>query len=265
MAIGQIRESAIMHDVMAERDEARRRLAEYEPDGVDATICIPYYAQPQFLEEALASAAAQTRGLREVIVVDDGSPDPTARVLCDRYRSNGARVRYVRVTNRGLPNARNVGLLLARGAGFVPLDADDWIEPTFLERTLPMLATYDAVLTGLQEHGMEPLGTYAPGYGAPIAEVDEERQWRQNHLWYCALFRRSRLVEAGGWNGRMIDGFEDWDLWIDLIRRGATIGGVDDVLFHYRKKPDSMLRVISDALRNEIVIEMRRHHGVQVV
>jgi glycosyltransferase involved in cell wall biosynthesis len=232
---------------------------------VDATIAIPYYAQPEFLEEALASACAQSSGLREVIVVDDGSPDREARVLSERYRKNGAPVRYVRVTNRGLPNARNVGLLLATGVGFVPLDADDWLDHDFLARTLPLLGAYDAVLTGLQEHGPVRNGTYGPGFGAPIASIDEEVQWRQNHLWYCALFRRERLLEAGGWNGRMVDGFEDWDLWIDLIRRGAKIGGVDDVLFHYRTRADGMLATISDALRSEIVIEMRRHHGVNVV
>jgi len=254
-------ESAMLHAVIRERDECRDLLARMHGDHrKDATICIPYYRQPEYLPETLASAVAQTTGLREVIVVDDGSPDNAARELCAQYQHDGAPVQYVRVTNRGLPNARNTGLLLAQGYGFVALDSDDWIDPTFLEKTLPLLGEFDVVLTGLQEHGPVRQGTYMPGTDRPVGEVTEAVQWEANHLWYCNLARTSLLREAGGWNGRMVNGYEDWDAWIDLLKRGARLGGVDEVLFHYRTRADSMLMSISGKMHRHILAEMHRHH-----
>jgi hypothetical protein len=261
MAIGQVVESAMLHAVIKERDECRERLAEYETSPIaDATICIPYYAQPEYLPETLASAIGQTAGLREVIVVDDGSPDNVARELCERYKADGAPVRYVRVTNRGLPNARNTGLMLAKGAGFVPLDSDDWLELTFLEKTLPLLSDYDVSFGGLQEHGPVRQGTYMPGTDRPVGEVTVELEWQANRLFYCAVYRTSLLREVGGWNGRMVNGYEDWDMHIDLLKRGARLGGVSEVLFNYRTRPDSMLVSITGKMHHQIVSEMHRHH-----
>jgi hypothetical protein len=68
------------------------------------------------------------------------------------------------------------------------------------------------------------------------------------------------LRDVGGWNGRMVDGYADWDLWIDLLTRGARVGGVNEVLFHYRTKPGSML-ALAQATHAAIVGEMRRHHA----
>jgi hypothetical protein len=255
-------ESAATHAVIKERDDCYERLAAYEsPPALDATICIPYFSQPEYLPQTLDSAVNQTSGLREVIVVDDGSPDDTAFNLCADYVGRGKPVRYVRVTNRGLPNARNTGLMLARGQGFVPLDSDDWIEPTFLEKLLPLLPKYDVALCGLQEHGPVRNGRYIPGTNMPVGDVTPEIQWQNNHLWYCSLYKTSLLREVGGWNGRMVHGYEDWDLWIDLLKRGVRLGGIDDVLFNYRTRENSMLMSISKRMHLQIVKEMRRHHS----
>lgn len=261
-AIGQVMESSMLHAVIGEREEARAELARIHgaPDGMTATICIPYYSQPDYIAQSLGSACQQTAGLLEVIVVDDGSPDAAARDLCERYRAEGYPVRYVRVTNRGLPNARNTGLMLARGYGFLPLDADDWIDPTFLEKTLPQLGEFDVVSSGLQEHGPVRNGSYMPGTDMPIGDVTVEIEWANNHFWYASLCRTELLREVGGWNGRMVHGYEDWDLWIDLLKRGARFGGVDELLFHYTTRADSMLAQITGRMHREIVLEMRRHH-----
>lgn len=267
----------MLHAVITERDEARAALEECQGrefrrelnqaqqagliDIPGATICIPYYKQPEWLPRALDSALAQTAGLVEVIVVDDGSPDSVARDLCASRAAEGAPIRYVRVTNRGLPNARNTGLMLAKGQGFVPLDSDDWLEPTFLEKTLPLLAEYDIVLTGLQEHGPVRNGTYPPGFRRPLSQITVETQLEMNCLWYCALMKISMLREAGGWNGRMTRAFEDWDLSVDLLKRGARLGEVKEVLFNYSTtNPESMLVSLSQAERKELEREIRMRH-----
>lgn len=243
MSITQVLLSAAERVAILERDLG--------PQG--ASIVIPCYNQAAFLPTALESAVAQTVPALEVIVVDDGSDQDIASVVA-RYPS----VRYMRVANRGLPGARNAGLMVARGHAFLPLDADDWIEPTYLEKTLPLLE--DVVCTGLQEFG-ERNGLYKPGCELGLKMLTLEAERKSNRLFYCSLFRTSLLREVGGYNGRMIHGYEDWDLWIDLMQRGAKIAAVNDVLFHYNTRKDSMLANTEKHWRDWCLDEMARHHG----
>lgn len=229
-----------MHSAIQERDEGL--------EGV--SIVIPCFNLGRFLREAVASALGQTHPPVEVIVVDDGSTEDVS-FIADEFP-----VRYIRVANRGLPSARNTGLMNARGRAFLPLDADDWIEATFIEKTLPLLE--DVVCVGLQEFG-ERTGTYSAAKRLRRLTLEQER--KGNMLFYCALYRTSLLREVGGWNGRMIHGYEDWDLWIDLMQRGAKLAAVDETLFNYRTRSDSMLADTEKSWREWCLDEMARHHG----
>jgi len=246
--------------MIRERDEARAELERGGRPG--CSVVIPCFNQAQYLGRSLDSVLAQTRPALEVIVVDDGS---TADVHWSgeqvAARDGGeTTLRHYRVSNRGLPNARNVGLMLARGEAFLPLDADDWLEPTFLERTLPLLADADVVHVGLQEHGPRT-GTYMPGLYMPLSQLTVEVERVSNHLAYCALFRTRLLREVGGYNGRMVCGFEDWDLWIDLMQRGVRFAAVEEVLFNYRTSDDGMLMETINRHARWNRNEMARHHG----
>jgi glycosyltransferase involved in cell wall biosynthesis len=252
VSIGQTLESAAMRAAIHERDDARGI-------GIGATIVIPCFNQAEYLTESLGSALAQTVAPLEIIVVDDGSTEDVGAAVA-AIDPGGITVRCLRVANRGLPGARNTALMNARGSAFLPLDADDWLEPTFLERTMPLLLGHDVVCVGLQEHG-ERGGTYMPGCELGLDGLTLEAERASNRLFYCALFRTALLRAVGGYNGRMIHGYEDWDLWIDLMQRGARITAVNEVLFHYRTRADGMLADTEAHHREWNLIEMGRHHG----
>jgi glycosyltransferase involved in cell wall biosynthesis len=220
------------------------------------TVVMPCYEQQQYLSESLGSVLAQTEPPLEVLVIDDGSRRPIEAPAHDEFP-----VRVIRVANRGLPSARNVGLMNARGHAILPLDADDWLEPTYLEKTLPLLDQgADVVFTGLQEHG-ERTGTYTPGCDVSLHRLTVEQERMSNRLFYCALIRCSALRDAGGYNGRMVHGYEDWDLWIDLMQRGCRFDAVDEPLFNYRTRRDGMLAETEKTWREWNWDEMARHHG----
>ena len=227
--------------------------------SVVVTVCIPCFNQRDKLDRALESVYNQTfKSHIQIIVVDDGSSRPV--------KVDDPRVEVMRVTNRGLPNARNVALMNAKGWAFLPLDADDWLHPAYLEKTIPLLTSdVDVVLTGLQEHGPFRNQSYTPGWDRPHHQVTAElMQMTHNRFFYCSLFRTETLRRVGGYNGRMIHGFEDWDLWIDLLRRGANFAATNEILFNYdTSNPESML---SSSMRkkDEIVAEINRHHSVDV-
>ena len=254
MSIGQTLESPAMRAAIRERDDALGV-------SIGATIAIPCFNQADYLPQSLGSALAQTVAPLEVIVVDDGSTEDIAAAVAE-LDHGGVTVHCLRVANRGLPGARNAALMNARGSAFLPLDADDWLEPTFLERTMPLLLDYDVVCVGLQEHGVRN-GRYMPGCELGMGGLTLEAERASNRLFYCALFRTKLLREVGGYNGRMIHGYEDWDLWVDLMQREARIIGMEDVLFHYRTRADSMLADTEANWRDWCLDEMARHHGYE--
>ena len=91
------------------------------------------------MARAIDSALAQQIESLEVVVVDDGSRDGTARVL----EGYGDRIRVIRKkSNRGLAAARNFAVDHARGHFLAFLDADDEWLPGRLEKTITALETH---------------------------------------------------------------------------------------------------------------------------
>ncbi len=97
---------------------------------------IPCYNGAEFLREAIDSALGQTYPPLDVIVVDDGSTDDSAAIAA----SYGPPVRVLRQENQGESVARNRGIDEARGDWIAFLDADDYWEPTKLEKQIAAAA-----------------------------------------------------------------------------------------------------------------------------
>jgi hypothetical protein len=106
------------------------------------SVIIPSYQSGHLVDDALASVFAQTypSALTEIIVVDDGSTDDTAR----RLAAYGDRIRIVRKTNGGLVSACNAGLAAAGGELITFLDADDRYEPTKIANQVRYLHDHPA-------------------------------------------------------------------------------------------------------------------------
>jgi glycosyltransferase involved in cell wall biosynthesis len=96
------------------------------------SIIIPIYNTEKYLRRCLDSVISQTYQNLDIILVDDGSTDDSG-AICDEYQEKDKRIFVKHKTNGGLADARNTGLLMARGEliGFV--DSDDWIEKDMYE------------------------------------------------------------------------------------------------------------------------------------
>ena len=106
------------------------------PQAITPTVSagIPAYNAAGFVHRAIESALAQTHRLLEIIVVDDGSRDDTAKVAA-RYP-----VRVIRQDNGGPGAARNTGVMAAQGEWVALLDHDDTWHP---DKTRQQLALAD--------------------------------------------------------------------------------------------------------------------------
>ena len=99
------------------------------------TVIIPVYNASLYLPQALDSVFAQTHARMEVIVIDDGSTDNTAKLMA----GYADRTVYIKQKRSGPSKARNRGITEAKGLYTAFLDADDTWFPHKLEKQLKAL------------------------------------------------------------------------------------------------------------------------------
>jgi glycosyltransferase involved in cell wall biosynthesis len=216
-------------------------------------VVIPCWNAGDTLEEAVESARAQTHTPIEIVVVDDGSDDAATQRVLERLPTN---VRVMRQENRGLPAARNAGIRATSAPCFVPLDADDRIEPDMVARCLRVLEQEPRlgyVYPDLRFFG-EKDGVHRQ---LPYNFYDE---LFQNQITVCALIRREAWAAAGGYDEAMTDGAEDWEFWISLGERGWHGRRIEAPLFHYRVRAGSMSERTRARLE-EIFVGIRGRHS----
>ena len=107
------------------------------------SIIVPVYNAEKFLPTCVESLLGQTYEVLEVILVNDGSKDSSA-ALCDAYAARDSRVRVIHQENQGVSAARNAGLDRAEGKYVAFVDADDYVEPDYLERLHGEMIAHDA-------------------------------------------------------------------------------------------------------------------------
>ncbi|HUN54984.1 MAG TPA: glycosyltransferase family A protein [Smithella sp.] len=94
------------------------------------SVIIPVFNTEKYLSEAIESILAQSYSPMELIIVDDGSTDSTAKIA----KRFGSLVRYHYQENSGAGVARNQGIAMAKGDYFAFLDADDLWMPEKMKR-----------------------------------------------------------------------------------------------------------------------------------
>ncbi len=201
------------------------------------TLIIPCYNQAEFLPDAIESALDQTLPFQEIIVINDGSTDSTAKVAA-QYP-----VKVINQVNKGLASARNTGIMNSTSEYIVFLDADDILMETASQKIQDKIEEThaDIIMWDFKEFGIRNERLYL---GVPTLEDMKTA----NRMAYCSAFKRSKLLEVGGYSPRMTYGYEDYHLSFDLMKRGATIAHIPEVLFLYRTKAESM---ITDAIRHD--------------
>ncbi|WP_240358647.1 glycosyltransferase [Myxococcus vastator] len=204
------------------------------------SFLVPYYNMGRYLPETLRSIRAQTFTDYEIILVDDGSTDPESLAVLDAL--DDADVHVIRKPNGGLSSARNAGLRAARGRYILPLDPDDLIHPSFLEKAVAVMESTPglAYVTSLVSYFIDapdaPVGGWIP-WG-----TERDALLAENVASTCTALMERRLVEEVGGYDEWLTAYEDWDVFCSLAERGLTGSVIPEPLFHYRLRPDSMTR-----------------------
>ena len=203
------------------------------------SIIVPCYNQAQFLSQCLDSILAQTYTDSECIVVDDGSC-VNSFDLAKEYCRKDSRFKCIHQENQGPSVARNNGILQSKGEFILPLDADDKIAETYLEKALLIFETQPDVKLVYSQ--AELFGDVNELWQLPPYSY-EELLWG-NMIFCSALYRRRDYDKTNGYNPNMKNGLEDWDFWLSFLLPLDKVYQIEEVLFYYRKKEFSRTKFV---------------------
>ncbi|MDC9721962.1 MAG: glycosyltransferase family 2 protein [Urechidicola sp.] len=96
------------------------------------TVIIPAYNSEKFIRRAIDSVLNQLYKNIEIIVIDDGSTDNTAKII----KSYADKVKYIYQENKGVASARNKGIINSNGTYIAFLDADDYVLPNMYKQLI---------------------------------------------------------------------------------------------------------------------------------
>ncbi len=155
------------------------------------SIIVPAYNSEKYIAHCLDSILSQTYQNYEIIIVNDGSKDGTAKII-NRYATEHDRVSVIHQENCGVTHARLNGVAHASGEYIGFVDSDDEIEPDMYELLVGNALKYNADISHCGYSMVFP-SRVTPYYGTGlIAEQD-------NRKGLLDLFDGSR-IEPGLWN-----------------------------------------------------------------
>ena len=200
-------------------------------------VVVPVHGWAPYLAETLDGIIGQDPAVDEIVVVDDGSPEPV-----QLHVDHAPFCRLVRHDERrGLGAARRTGVeQLDPTTDLVALcDADDTWWPGKLREQLAVLRDTGAdacfaraVVVGPDDR---PTGETWPEPATTLPELYE----RNAACASGAVVRWDAAGRAGG-IARDLPAAEDWDLWLRLVASGATLAYAPDAVVAYRRHPGAM-------------------------
>lgn len=218
-------------------------------DKTKVTVIIPCYNHGKSIDKAVNSVLNQTFQDFEIIIINDGSTDKKTNEILSNYAKPKTRV--IQISNQGPSIARNTGIKEAKGEYILPLDADDTIENTYLEKAVKILNEDDDVsivccnFKGILNYILFKRISYIYiNYKFPECLL-----FRNKYLFTVAsFFRKSDWEKVGGFNENMIYGWEDYDFWISIIELGKKVYHIPEFLFNYNgnrfsKSRDSLMTI----------------------
>jgi hypothetical protein len=214
-------------------------------------VVVPAFNAAEYLHDCLRSIENQTYSAWRCYIVDDASTDATASIAMEAARHDDRFVVLRHGRNSGLSAARNSGLCHATEPLVTFLDADDLLVPTSLQRRVAKIGVAgvaDGIAGSWAATPLVPEETRL----ADASIMDRPKREHSVHVAstggecpfnaHAPLLRTELIRSLGGFDERLREGAEDWDLWHRLLRHGYTLVNAGGLAGLYRQRRGSMVR-----------------------
>jgi glycosyltransferase involved in cell wall biosynthesis len=221
------------------------------------SIIIPIYNASVFLKRCIDSVLKQTYQNFELILVNDGSNDDSGEI-CQHYAEKNSNIKYISKNNGGVSSARNIGFEHSCGDFICFIDADDWLEPNYIEKLAEKIGgnnNIDMVECSLIEEGAEIIKNKIWGrnidaqeYRNKVLFISDDGAYHgyiHTKMFKSAIIKKNRLTfrEDLHYN-------EDRVFIAQYTLYAKSIACIDDSLYHYYINPDGAMTNIKTSKFN---------------
>ena len=197
------------------------------------TLYIPCYNAEEYIDDILKAVFNQTLPADEVIVVDDGSTDNTAKI------ASGYPIRLIRHSeNRGLSASRNSAIKNSKAEFIASLDADCLPSPGWLQHLMQGLDAPRVAGAGgklLEKYSHDACGLWRSIH---MKQYWEEGDSPQFLFGSNTIFRRKALLDVGLYNEKFKNNYEDVDISIRLKEKGYILIYTPEALAEHLRRDD---------------------------
>ena len=197
------------------------------------SIIMPCYNDGQYILEAIQSVREQTYTNWELIIIDDNSDDSDTVNIINSIHD--PQILVLHSDHLRPAGARNYGIEHATGKYILPVDSDDTIDKTYIEKAVNVIESSPD--TGIVYCKADLFGEKSGPWDLP--EYSFKSMLLDNIVFVTALFYREDWEKVGGFSTTMVAGMEDYEFWLSIMELGRKIYQIPEVLFHYRIKPVS--------------------------
>lgn len=231
------------------------------------SFVVPAKNAEKTIVKTIDSVIGQTMQNWELVIVDDGSTDSTAKIV-DSYSKKDSRIKLVKAHGLGCSGGRYLAMQHSRGQWFCRLDADDWIEATYLAELEAFIESHPGFdIYSVNGYFVDSEGCLQPYYPDEMHQnvvsfnIDDL-------LTYGTLFgpgaivRPSLIKDIGGLRSHIRS--EDADIWHRALAAGKTHIHYPGYLYYYRRSDLQMtssleavwlshIEIVQDLLRSKVL------------
>lgn len=222
------------------------------------SVIIPCYNQAEYVKEAIESVLNQTYENIEIVVINDASTDNSSDVIKEYSNKHENIIFLDEKVNKGVVKSRNLAIEKCSGDYILPVDADDKIASTFVEKAVKILNEDDEIRIVYSR--VMFFGTINKEF--KLEKFNPNRIIFNNCIPNTAVYRKADFVSVGGYKDYMKDGWEDWNMWLSILEiapnKEKCAYKIDEIMLFYRQvgggsRSDFKLKKMNELFVNMIV------------
>ncbi|MDZ8221837.1 MULTISPECIES: glycosyltransferase [unclassified Nostoc] len=221
----------------------------------NVSVIIPTYQRADLVSETIESVLAQTYTDYEIIVVNDGSTDNTREVLA-QFKD---KITVIHQENKGLPAARNTGIIASRGRYIAFVDDDDLWIPYKLEKQVacfesnPNIGLVYSNMIYFKDNRVFSSKMWPKG-SHPSGVLQDWMLFMIDYIPVPTVVVRRECFDEVGLFDETLTSCEDYDLWLRIIEK-FPVHFLNEPVAFYRLSTNSMSKNKERMLVNEIRVQ----------
>ena len=229
--------------------------------GARLTVVVPYYNMGSYIEETVQSVLRSSVPT-EIVLVNDGSSDPASVRKLDDYRQH-ERIRIFDVPNGGVARARNFGVTQVNTEFVALLDADDTVEPTYYQKAIQTLDSYDNVgfvgswCNDFKDITGETVRYWVTYNAEPMPNIVMNNTNCQSLVYRTDLFRKYGMHDP-----ELKMYLDDWDGMLGMLEGGCFGVMLPEALFNYRQRTGSIFSTGRSAWQTNYAYIVRKRNSL---